>query len=96
MKIDSELILRLEKLSKLNLTDEERNVIAGDLGEILDMVSKLDEIDLSNVAPLRHMSEVSNRLREDEEKSSMSRETALQNAPDAENGLFKVPKVLKK
>lgn len=96
MKIDLDLILRLENLCKLNLTDDERKIISSDLEEILDMVSKLDEVDLSDVKPLRHMSEVANRLRDDEVKPSLPREDALKNAPSSEKGYFKVPKVLKK
>ncbi len=96
MIIDRDLILKLEKLTKLNLSDEERNVIQKDLGEILDMVAKLEEIDLADVEPIRHMTEEINVFRADMAKPSLPRQTALNLAPAAEQNLYKVPKVLKK
>jgi aspartyl-tRNA(Asn)/glutamyl-tRNA(Gln) amidotransferase subunit C len=94
MKIDKKLILKLEKLSRLELSETERVKIQKDLNEILKMIEKLDELDTSNVEPLIHVSEEKNVLREDEIKNQLSREEALSNSPDNDGQYFKVPKVI--
>ena len=52
MKIDHALILKLEKLSRLELADEQRTRMQEDLSKMLGMVQKLDELELDNVDPL--------------------------------------------
>lgn len=94
MQIDKALILKLEKLSRLQLSEEERTRIQADLNNILGMVEKLQELDLSNVAPLVYINEEVNVLREDEVKNQVSREAALSNAPDSNEQYFKVAKVI--
>ena len=95
MKIDKDLVLKLEKLSRLELSETEREQIQSDLNKILKMVEKLDELDTKNVEPLLHVSEGQNVLREDEIKNQISREEALSNAPKSDEKYFKVPKVIK-
>ena len=96
MQIDKDLILKLEKLSKLELSEQERIKIQGDLNNILKMVEKLDELDLQNIEPLLHVSEGEIVLRKDEIENQVSREEALKNAPNSDGQYFKVPKVIKK
>ena len=95
MKIDKNLILKLEKLSRLELSEKEREKIQGDLNNILKMVEKLDELDTEDVEPLLHIAEGENVLRDDEIKNQLSKEEALSNAPDSDGQYFKVPKVIK-
>ncbi len=94
MHIDSALILKLENLARLELSEAEREILRGDLNNILAMVEKLDELDTANVDPLVYVNEVENALREDEIRHQVSREAALSNAPDSDGQYFKVPKVL--
>jgi len=94
MQVDKTLILKLEKLARLKLSDTEREKIQGDLGNILQMVSKLEELDLEGVEPLVYINEEVNVLREDEIKHQVDREAALSNAPDRNDEHFKVPKVI--
>lgn len=94
MQIDKELILKLERLSRLKLSEEERTAIQKDLNNILGMVEKLQELDLSDVKPLVYITEEVNVLREDEVKNQVSREAALSNAPDRNEQYFKVAKVI--
>ena len=96
MKIDRELILKLEKLSRLELADEQRTRMQEDLSKMLGMVQKLDELDLDNVDPLLHMSENANVTRSDEVKGHMETAKAMKNAPESTSKYFKVPKVIKK
>lgn len=55
MKIDDQLISRLEKLAHLKLSDAERSNFKGDLNNILEMVEKLQELDLKDVEPLVYL-----------------------------------------
>ena len=96
MNIDRELILKLEKLARLQLSDKERATMQGDLNKILGMVEKLDELDLEDVQPLLHLMETKNVTREDKEANQIATTTAMQNAPDSTDEYFKVPKVIKK
>ena len=94
MQIDKNLILKLETLARLELSDAERDKLQGSLNDILRMVEKLDELNTEGVAPLVYINEDINVLRDDVVKNELSREDALKNAP-AQNGVFfKVPKVI--
>ncbi|MBK9015674.1 MAG: Asp-tRNA(Asn)/Glu-tRNA(Gln) amidotransferase subunit GatC [Saprospiraceae bacterium] len=94
MKIDRDLILKLENLAKLELSEGERERLGVDLTNILQMVEKLKELDTSNVEPLTYISDAVNMLREDEIKGQVSNEQALFNAPEKNKPYFKVPKVI--
>ncbi|MFK7983564.1 MAG: Asp-tRNA(Asn)/Glu-tRNA(Gln) amidotransferase subunit GatC [Saprospiraceae bacterium] len=94
MQVDKTLISKLEKLARLKLSATESTQIQGDLNNILQMVSKLEELDLDNVEPLIYITEEVNVLREDEIKNQVDRAAALSNAPDKNEEHFKVPKVI--
>ncbi len=96
MKIDKTLILRLEKLAQLDLEQEEKLTLERDLNKILDMVDKMNELDTSEVEPLRHISQEVNQLRPDEITNQVDTKAALSNAPDHNGVHFKVPKVINK
>ena len=94
MQIDNTLILKLEKLSRLQLSEKERTQIQKDLNNILGMVEKLQELDLSEVEPLVYITDEVNVLRVDEVKNQVSRAAAFSNAPDCNEEHFKVAKVI--
>ena len=94
MQVDRLLILKLEELARLELSEAERKQLTGDLNKILAMVEKLDELDTSNVEPLVYITEEVNVLREDQIKQQVSQKAALSNAPEKDERYFKVPKVI--
>lgn len=96
MEVNDALVQQLATLSRLEFTPEESNAIQQDLQRMITFVEKLSALDTTGVAPLLHMTEDANVLREDKVVPSISRETALQNAPAANDQYFKVPKVIKK
>jgi len=96
MNIDHQLILKLEKLSRLELSQDQRIKMQSDLSKMLGMVQKLDELDLKEVEPLLHMTERSNVTRSDEVENHIDTSKAMKNAPDSTREYFKVPKVIKK
>lgn len=94
MQIDRDLILKLENLAKLELSETERERLGADLTNILAMVEKLNELDTSKVEPLVYITEATNMLREDHILGQVTNEQALSNAPDKSEPYFKVPKVM--
>ncbi|KQL45104.1 Asp-tRNA(Asn)/Glu-tRNA(Gln) amidotransferase subunit GatC [Brevibacillus choshinensis] len=80
-------------LARLQLTEEEAERYTKDLNAILEFAAKLNELDTSNVAPTSHATDVKNVMREDVNRPSLPREEVLKNAPDHEEGQFKVPAV---
>jgi len=81
------------KLARLELTEEEKEKYAGQLGDVLKYVEQMNEVDTSNVEPMAHAVDFVNVVREDEVKYEQTKEELLMNAPDEENGFFKVPKI---
>lgn len=96
MVVNDALIEKLAHLSRLEFNSKEKNEIKNDLQKMIAFVEKLNELDISGVDPLLHMTDEVNVLREDEVEGSVSREEALKNAPDHDGIYFKVPKVIKK
>jgi aspartyl-tRNA(Asn)/glutamyl-tRNA(Gln) amidotransferase subunit C len=94
MQIDKSLILRLEHLARLELSDTERSQIQGDLNNILEMVEQLQNLPTDEVEPLVYLNSDVNVWRADQVKNQVSREEALKNAPDHDDAYFKVPKVI--
>ena len=94
MQVDRALILKLENLARLELSDTEREKLANSLNNILTMVDKLNELNTEGVEPLVYINEDVNILREDVVKNQLPRQDALKNAPDHNGTYFKVPKVI--
>jgi aspartyl-tRNA(Asn)/glutamyl-tRNA(Gln) amidotransferase subunit C len=89
--IDREQVLHVAKLARLRLTDDEVERMAGELSKILEYVETMNELDLKGVEPTSHVVDLTNVLREDVPRPSLDRETALEQAPDAAEGGFRVP-----
>ena len=81
-------------LSRIELTEEEKEKFAGQLGKIVEYVEQLNELDVSRVEPMSHAVELQNVRREDVVKPSLTPDEALSNAPDRKDGFFRVPKVI--
>ena len=96
MEVNDQLVDKLAHLSRLQFSDAEKEGIKNDLQRMIGFVEKLNELNLTGVEPLLHMSPEVNVLREDELRGSVSRSEALRNAPLHDEQFFKVPKVIKK
>lgn len=94
IKVDDALILKLETLARLKLSDEERQRLKGDLESVLAMVEKLDEVNTEGVEPLTHIVQQKHALREDVVEGQLTEDDALRNAPVAAPPYYKVPKVI--
>ena len=96
MEVNDDLINNLAQLARLEFNDAEKDEIKNDLQKMIAFIDKMNELDTSGVAPLLHMSENVNVLREDEVKGSICQQEALKNSPLHDDQFFKVPKVIKK
>lgn len=81
-------------LARLHLNEAEKAAFLKDLNEILTYVEKINELDTSSVEPTSHVLPLRNVFRIDMMKPSPSKQEMLQNAPDEQDGCFKVPPVL--
>lgn len=84
----------LARLARLELTPTEVELFQGQIGRILDHVEQMNRLDISGIEPTAHAISVYDVIREDEVRESIPKQTMLENAPHAANGLFVVPKVL--
>ena len=93
-QLDDDQVRHVARLSRLQLTDQEVSHFASQLSAVLDYISKLNELDVADVEPMAHAADVSNVLRKDQPQPGMPVDKALENAPDASDPFFKVPKIL--
>ena len=91
MAISREQVLHVARLARLELTDDEVDRLTGELGEILDAVSKVAELDLSDVPPTSHPLDLVNAWVEDDPHECLPLEDVFRNAPASERDLFRVP-----
>ena len=91
MAITREQVLHVARLARLDLADDELERLTGELAAILDAVSKVSELDLSDVPPTSHPLDLVNVWAEDVPHASLPLEDVLRNAPAAERDLFRVP-----
>ena len=94
MKITRDEVLRVAKLARLEFADDEAERFTSQLSAILEYVEQLGELDLEGVEPTAHVHAIVNAFREDTVRPSMGSEAVLTNAPQTEDGCFKVEKVI--
>lgn len=94
MSIEQKDVEHVANLARLELTDAEKQRFTQQLNAILKFAEKLNELNTDQVEPTTHVLKLSNVLREDEARPSLSQDVALRNAPDEDDGQFKVPAVL--
>lgn len=94
MEIDMNLVNYLEKLARIELSEEEKVKVEKELGEVLGYIDVLNELDTEGVEPMSHAFPVYNVCREDVVTNGDNRESILANAPHSKDGCFKVPKTV--
>ncbi len=94
MKITKEEIIHVSNLSKLELNEKEIDTFSDQVGDILEYIKTLDEVDTQNVSLTSHAVSMTNAFREDEKHESPGTEKGLANAPRKEDGFFIVPKIV--
>lgn len=85
---------RVCELAHFDLTDEEQAEFQGQLENILRAVSKLDDLDLTDVEPTLYGHPIASVFREDVNTPSLDREQVMDNAPARIGNEFKLPKIV--
>jgi aspartyl-tRNA(Asn)/glutamyl-tRNA(Gln) amidotransferase subunit C len=93
-KITPEQVRYVADLARLELSPEEQGEFTAQLNAILEYMDQLNELSTSGVEPTSHVLPLRNVLREDVAVPSLTVEEVLANAPDREQGHFKVPKII--
>lgn len=89
-----EMTRKVAHLARLKMSDEEIERLSRQMEDILTYVELLNEVDTTDVEPMAHAVELTNVLRPDESRASLSREDALANAPQTDGKYFLVPAIL--
>ena len=92
--LDEETVRHVAHLARLKVSDEEVARYTEQLSSILRYVEQLRELDTSDTPPTSHPLPVANVFREDRVRDCLDAADALRNAPQHQDGFFRVPKVL--
>lgn len=92
--LDREKVLRIAHLARLELSDEEVTYYQKTLGQTLDYVAQLSELDTDNVSHVRHVPTDVVAFRDDRAIAFKGREHLLDNAPDKVAGCFLLPAII--
>ncbi len=94
MSITRDEVAHLARLSRLALSDDELERFAGQLDVIISAVARVQEVAAAGIPPMTHAAELANVFREDIVVPPLGAEVALAQAPAAELGRFRVPRIL--
>jgi aspartyl-tRNA(Asn)/glutamyl-tRNA(Gln) amidotransferase subunit C len=93
-RISKDQVKYVANLARLAITEDEAEKFTKQLDAIITFAEQLNELDTENVEPTSHVLEIKNVLREDISKEGLPREEVLKNAPEEQDGQFKVPAIL--
>ena len=94
MKITTKDVEQVALLSRLEIPTDQQEDFTGRLNAILDYMEMLNSLDTTGIEPTAHVLPLKNVMRADETHVSLARELALSNAPEQEDGYFRVPKIM--
>jgi len=94
MKITREEVEHVARLARLALHNDELEALTGQMDAILGYVEQLNELNTDDILPTAHAVPMDNAFRPDLVKPSLEIDAVLSNAPDSDEGCFRVPKVI--
>ena len=94
MAISEETVKYVAHLARIQLKESQLKTMAEQLEDILKFIDKLKELDIKDIKPTSHILPITNVLREDDLKASLSLEEVLEDAPQRKNNFFAVPKII--
>ncbi|WP_319577679.1 Asp-tRNA(Asn)/Glu-tRNA(Gln) amidotransferase subunit GatC [uncultured Desulfobacter sp.] len=95
MKISQQEVEKMAHLARLDVDDELKETLAGQLSDILDYIDTLKDVDVDGVTPVSGAAFMNNVLREDIQEPSPGPDVTLANAPERDQDFFVVPRVVK-
>jgi aspartyl-tRNA(Asn)/glutamyl-tRNA(Gln) amidotransferase subunit C len=93
-RIGSEDVAHLARLARLAVTEEELELFAGQLGDIISAVARVGEVAAADIPPTSHAVPMTNVYRADVVVPSLPRVDVLAGAPSVEDDKFRVPRIL--
>lgn len=93
-EITKSTVEKIAQLANIRLQKEEAESYAGQLEKVLEYIHKLNELDTTGVEQTGHVMPIHNIWRKDKVQSGLNQEQALENAPDPEDGCFRVPRII--
>jgi aspartyl-tRNA(Asn)/glutamyl-tRNA(Gln) amidotransferase subunit C len=87
-------VAHVARLARLALSEEEIDLFTGQLGAVLEYADAIRRLDTSDVPPTAHPFSLQNVLRPDEPRPCLDRDEVLSQAPQAEDGRFRVPRII--
>ena len=93
-RITRKEVEHVARLARLELTEEEKGRMTAQLDAILGYMDTLNQLDTSQVEPTTTVIPMVSGMREDEVRPSLKQEEALANAPEREDVLFRVPRII--
>lgn len=94
MSLTREEVKKVSLLARLLLSEDELDAMTAQLGQVLDYVQQLEELNTDGVEPMAHAIDLANVLADDVLEPSLDREAALANAPKRDAECYRVPAVL--
>ncbi len=94
MSISKDKVTYVAKLARIHLDEENLDHFTAQLDKILAYMEKLNQLNTDDTAQTSHVMGLRNVFRADSTAPSLPNEEALKNAPEQENGHFKVPKII--
>ena len=93
MAISEDEVRHVAMLARLGLTDEQVAHLSVEMNDILVQIDRIQALDLTGVEPTTHAAAVVNVVRADDVRPCLTREAALLNAPEQQDGAFLIPKL---
>jgi aspartyl-tRNA(Asn)/glutamyl-tRNA(Gln) amidotransferase subunit C len=93
-RLSTDVVAHVAHLARLQLSDEELTTYTEQLAKVLDHAADVEALDLSDVPPTAHPLPLVNVLRDDEPRACIDRDEVLAMAPQAEDGRFRVPRIM--
>lgn len=94
MSLKTEDVRKIAHLARLQIDDSDLAQYATDLSNILALFEQMNQVDASDIAPMAHPMDATQRLRRDQVTEHDQRDKFQSIAPDVENGLYRVPRVI--
>ena len=94
MAVDRDTVIRVARLARISVPEGEIDTLAGELSNIMDWIEQLNEVDTDDIAPMASVADMKLRWRADDVTDGGISEKVTANAPDSQNGMFSVPKVV--
>ena len=94
MSLSLQEVKRVALLARIEITDREAEAAQGHLNDIFKLIEQMQSVDTEGIAPMAHAQDVVQRLREDRVTETDQHALYQSIAPQVENGLYLVPKVI--